>query len=222
MELEPRQVFSKDWITILLMACFILYTAVRYFFPKRFEQFAILPFTNKYLKVQGKEDSIGHPFQMLLFISQVFSVSVFIFLFLSQAGSMEIRLNASVLLKIGSLYTAFVVIKINLERIIGSVFSIDRLIDDYLFKKLTYRNYLALLLFGINLLLIYLMTPGNTMLFIIFGIIIAFNISSLIYIYKTYFGLLLPNFFYFILYLCTLEISPYIILYKLMREWGLV
>ncbi|MBV1923025.1 MAG: DUF4271 domain-containing protein, partial [Flavobacteriaceae bacterium] len=59
----------------------------------------------------------------------------------------------------------------------------------------------------------YLLEPSKMML-IIFALCIVFlNIISLINSYKTYKKNILNNFFYFILYLCALEISPFIILY---------
>jgi hypothetical protein len=222
MEFEPREIVSTDWITILLVVCLVLVTASRYFFPKRFDQFAIIPFTNKYFLVQGKEDRITHPFHLLLFIAQLLSISLFILLLLDYSSDKDWLLDVPTYLQIFSFYTAFVLIKVNLEKIVGHAFGIEKLMDNYLFKKLTYRNYLALLVFAVILPFVYLTAPNNLTLLVVCVLLLGFNISSLIYIYRSFFGLILPNFFYFILYLCALEFAPYVILYKLMNNWGLM
>jgi len=215
-----REVVSTDWITILLVICFALYAVARAFYPRRFDQFAMLPVTNKYFLVHGKEDNIGHPFHLLLFVAQILLISLFILLSLDHLGWPEGGYNVMSFLQIAAFYTTFVLIKVNLEKIVGNAFGIDKLIDQYLFKKLSYRNYMALLVFGISVLVVYSAQPSTAILLVICALLAVFNISSLIYIYNSIFGLIIPNFFYFILYLCALEIAPYIILYKLLKDWS--
>jgi hypothetical protein len=49
-----------------------------------------------------------------------------------------------------------IIIKILVERLIGSLFEIDKLIDmDYLFQKTTFKNYSGFVFLVANLLLLY-------------------------------------------------------------------
>ncbi len=204
---------SLDWITLFLVVCFVLFTVAKLLYPKRFDEFIQLPLTDKYFLVQGKIDEINHPFNLLLFAAQVFSMSLFIYLFFLIFIPETIQ-NEWLFLQICTAYTVFVSIKFYIEKIMGNLFSIDSLINNYLYHKLSYRNYMAIVIFLANLFFYYYVTPGKIILWIFVVTLIIFNTIALFYSYKKNATILLGNFPYFILYLCALEISPYIILYK--------
>jgi hypothetical protein len=116
--------------------------------------------------------------------------------------------------KIGIGIGAILLIKILLERLLGSLFEIDELIDSYLFQKISYRNYLGLILVPINALVLYAIVPSNSVIFIVILLLMFINVIGIVTSFKSHQKSLINNIFYFILYLCALEISPYIILYK--------
>ena len=209
MEFIERHIESLDWVTILLVGCLIATAIAKQLYPKRFEEFIILPLTNKYFLIQGKNDDLIHPFNLLLFISQIGVVSLFIHLFFKSKAND----NPWLFVQILTGYTAFILIKVSVEKIISVIFSIEGIINQYIYLKLSYKNFLALVLFLGNVLFYYLIEPSKKMLIIFALSIIFLNIISLINSYKTYKKNILNNFFYFILYLCALEISPFIILY---------
>jgi hypothetical protein len=150
-----------------------------------------------------------------LFAAQIILVCLFIFLSIKGLQPELVAENPWLFIQICTGYAVFIFIKFCIEKIIGSIFSIDSLINSYLYQKLTYRNLLSILFFAACLFLSYVAEPSETLLLIIVGIVILGNCIALFYSYKTNRQLILSNFFYFILYLCALEISPYIILYKL-------
>jgi hypothetical protein len=207
--LIERHIESLDWVTLILVSCFIVIALAKYLYPKRFEEFILLPLTNKYFLIQGKNDLIIHPFNLLLFIVQVCVASLFIFLFFENKTSG----NSWLFIQILTGYTVFILIKMSIEKIISVIFSIEGIINQYIYLKLSYKNFLALLLFLANILFYYIIEPSKVVLIILATCIVFFNAISLIYSYKTYKNNILNNFFYFILYLCALEISPFIILY---------
>nr|WP_246516170.1 DUF4271 domain-containing protein [Aequorivita echinoideorum] len=198
----------------MLVSCLFLFAAAKYFYPRRFDEFVMLLITNKYFLVHGKNDEINHPFNILLFISQVISVSLFFYLVLKAVAPEETAGNPWLFVQICTAYTVFVLAKFSIEKIIGNVFSIDPLINQYLYQKLSYRNFLAIFLFIGNLFFLYVLPQTVIGLSIFIAIVLVFNAIALFYSYKNYGNMILGNFFYFILYLCALEISPYIILYK--------
>ena len=215
MQYSQRLIESTDWVTILLVICFLLFACTKYFYPKRFNEFTLLPITNKYFSIHGKNNTISHPFNMLLFAAQVISVSLFIFLIINTVASNLINISPTLFfLRICTAYTVLVLFKFLIEKIVGNVFSLDTLINQYLYKKLSYRNFLGGIVFIGNLLFFYYLPATPTALFIYGGSILLLNIITLISCYKNNGNMILGNFFYFILYLCALEISPYIILYK--------
>ena len=208
---SERLVVSNDLITVLLMGCFISFSLAKYIYPRRFEEFMMLFFSDKYFLVHGKNDDIQHPFNILFFLPQIVGVSIIIYLAFQVFAPVEVVQNKWLLVQIATGYAAFVLIKYLLEKIIANILSIDVIVNQYLYQKLSYRNFLAIILFIINIIFIY---PTPMILGILIGFIIIFNITVLLYRYKMSGTLIISNFLYFILYLCALEISPYIILYK--------
>ena len=211
---SERLIVSNDLITILLACCFILFAVAKFFYPRRFEEFLMLFFSDKYFLVHGKNDDIQHPFNILFFIPQIIGVSIFVFLVFKVFAPIEVAQNKWLLVQIATAYAVFVLIKYLLEKIIANILSIDSIVNQYLYQKLSYRNFLAIILFIVNIIFLYVWPPTPLALGILSGFIIIFNIIVLLYRYKTSGSLIISNFLYFILYLCALEISPYIILYK--------
>ncbi len=193
----------------------MLLAVAKYSYPRRFEEFVLLPLSDKYLTVRGKDDAVYHPFNIILFTIQVICVSIFIFLLFRAYKPMEIQTNHWLFVQILTGYTIFVFIKLSIEKMLANIFSIDGLIDQYLYQKLSHRNFLGLLLFLGNLFFLYVVNTSQMSLLIFAIVILLLNTIALFYSYKKNGKLIATNFFHFILYLCALEISPYIILYKL-------
>ena len=206
-----------DWITLFLVGCVVTYAFVKYVYPRRFQEFIMLPINNKYFLVHGKNDRIWHPFNVLLFAAQVISVSLFVFLILKFNNPETTKANPWLFVQICTVYSIFIFLKLSVEKIIASIFSIDSIVNNYLYQKLSYRNLLAVIIFIVNLVFYYMIEPSLTGIAIFLGIIVVFNCIAMFYSYKTIGNLILSNFFYFILYLCALEISPYVILYKALQ-----
>lgn len=217
MQYIERYTESIDWITIFLTCCFVVFTIVKYAYPKRFEEFVMLPVNNKYFLVQGKNNDLKHPFNTLLFAAQVLSVSLFIFLLLDFKSPELKETNPWLFVQICTAYSFFILIKTLVEKIIGSIFSIDAIVNSYLYQKLTYRNLLGIVVFTGNLLFFYVIEPSNTFILLFLGFLLILNCLALFNSYKSFGRMILANFFYFILYLCALEIAPYLILYKTLQ-----
>jgi hypothetical protein len=101
-----------------------------------------------------------------------------------------------------------------IEKLIGSIFDIETIINKYIFTKLSYRNFISLFLIVLNFIFYFSVEPTMLLLFIFSGLIVVLNLFILFINYKNYRSLIFSNFFYFLLYICALEISPYLILYK--------
>ena len=193
-----------------MVGCILIIAILKIIYPKRFDDFIKLPVSNNYFLAKGKSEELRHPFSLLLFLIQLISISLFAYLFFLEKG------KATVLLffKILSAVFIFIIVKTSIEKMIGAVFSIKKVIDQYIYEKLTYRNFISLLLIIANLIFYFSVKPDLNTLLIFTGILFLINILFLFYSYKNYRSLIFSNFFYFLLYICALEISPYLILYK--------
>ena len=205
-----RTIESLDWITFILVGCVILVTVLRVVYPKRFDDFIKLPMSNNYFLTKGKFEELKHPFSVLFFLIQVLTLSLFIFLFFLEKG----ELSATIFIKITLASFTFILIKTCIEKFIGSIFDIETIINNYIFTKLSYRNFISLFLIVLNFIFYFSVEPTMLLLFIFSGFIVLLNLFILFINYKNYRSLIFSNFFYFLLYICALEISPYLILYK--------
>ena len=218
MEAIERYAVSQDWITILLLLVLVVLVTVKYSFSQRFSHFLMLFATDKYLLLKGKNPKIFHPFNLLLFSVNVISAGLFIFIFYRAFLEEPIIRPGIVFLRIATAYAAFVLLKFSLEKIIANILSIDKKVNYYLFYKLSYRNFMALALLPFCMFFIYFQEPGITAFYIFLAGILLVNLITLLSIYRKDTQYISNHWFYFILYLCALDIGPYFILSKLITK----
>ena len=208
-----RDTASNELFTVLLVLGLVIVAAAKLLAPKRFNDFIYVVGNFKYLKIYSREQKFFDKFDALLFVNLILSASVFCFIiyqFITDSKALSVNFMFKLTLGIG----IFILIKVLIERLIGSLFEIDKLVDTYLFQKISYKNYLGLVLLPINALLIFNLIMSLTIVYIVIGLLLIVNVIGLITSFKTHLSIIKNNLFYFILYLCALEIAPYIILYK--------
>ena len=211
-----REVISNEWFTILIVLCIATLAVAKYIFTRRFHDFISIIGSPKYLKIYAREQKFVDQFDALLFINLIISLSIFSFIaYRTLVGNVvfEITLFLKILIGIG----AIILIKVLLERLIASIFEIDALIDNYIFQKTNYKNYIGFLLLPINIILIYSIESSRILIFIIISLLFLVNLMGFFTSLRTNQKLIVGNLFYFILYLCALEIGPYVILYKVLN-----
>jgi len=209
-----RSVTSNDWITLVFVACLILITIAKVAYESRFIDFAELLINEKYLLKAGKDIQFENPFNLILFTAQFLSISLFIYLAFEQFEISSDVTSFLLYLRIALAYVVFVSLKFFIERMLGVLFNGEQQLNAYQLSKLSYRSYFALILLPVNALFVYAVHPNILAIQIVVAIFIIFNIISLFNTYRRYEKLIYNNLFYFILYLCALEIAPYFILYK--------
>ncbi len=210
-----RNIVNNELFTILIVVSLLCIALAKVLFPKRFHDFVYVIGNSKYLKIYARDQKFFDGFDAMLFINLVLSGSIFIFLSYQHLVS-DIVVSEILMFKLVVGISVFILIKILLERLIGSLFEIDTMIDAYLFQKTSYKNVLGLVLLPINIILIYSVTPSHIIFYVIMAILILINCFGLMTSFKAHQSLIKNNLSYFILYLCALEISPYVILYKIL------
>ncbi|MFI8377524.1 DUF4271 domain-containing protein [Leeuwenhoekiella sp. NPDC079379] len=214
MQALERSFISNDWITIVVVACLILIVLVKVAYETRFIDFTELLINEKYLLKANKEIKFQDPFNLILFVAQLLSISLFIHIALMRFGIAVEIAPVLLFIRIALVYIVFVALKFFIERMMGVLFSGEQVLSSYQFQKLSYRSFFAMILLPVNALFIYGLNPSLVLIKIIIGIFILFNLISLFNTLRRYEKLIYFNLFYFILYLCALEIAPYFILYK--------
>ena len=209
-----RELVSNEIFTILLMLSLLLIAIARVAYPIRFHDFAFILVNYKYSNAYIKHQKFINGFESLLFGNLVVQLTVLTLFFYGIWEDIDLS-SLDVYYKVGFGLTLFILIKTLIERLVSSVLNIDFIINDYLFLKINFKNFVGLLLIPINFILIFSLSPNVIYLYIIASVLLIVHIIGLSYFFKTHLLAIKNNLFYFILYLCALEISPYVVLYKL-------
>ena len=213
-----RNIVINDWYTVLILVCMVFIAAAKFLYSSRFNDFIEIIINSNYLKIYLKDQKFINAFDGLLFINLTISISIFVILSLinleNNIQEQSLYLYYKLFIAIGSV----LIIKVLLDRLIGSLFEIDELMNDYLFQKITYKNYLGLILLPINILFIFVIVPTSSLIFVVITLLFIVNFMGFLESLKSHLSLIKSNLFYFILYLCALEIAPYLILYKVLMN----
>lgn len=212
LELHERIIENKDWATILIVSAMGLVAITKSNFENRFNEFIKLIYTNRYLKIYRDTDGVMGWFTSLLFTIQLLSFSFFIQILLSYFG-FTTKINIITFIQIVTLLCFFILSKYLVEKIIATSFDIEEFNVQFNLQKVSYRTYIALLLFPINIILFYNNNLPIIIIYLLIIVILIINILIYLLSLKNYQKLIKSKLFYFILYLCTLEIAPYYFMY---------
>lgn len=212
-ELHERITESKDWATLLFVLCLGIVTINKSISWVRFSEFIRLAYSSKYNKIYRDSSNLLDGFTVSMFVLQLISFSFFILLVIQQFAASET--NTLILyIQIFTLLSVFVLSKFLIEKIIATAFKIEEFTEQFNLLKVNYRTYLSLLLLPINIILFYNPIHSNGFFGVLIGILFTINMITYIVALKLYQNLLIRKIFYFILYLCTLEIAPYYFIYN--------
>lgn len=203
---------SKDWATGVFILAFLLIVITKSFFEIRFNDFIKLLFSDKYIKIYKDGSHLLSGFTIILFVVQLISFTFFIQLVGYSFGYFD-KTDGVIYVQIMTLLTFFVLSKFIIERIIATAFAIEEFSEQFNLQKVSYRSYLGLFVLLVDFVLFY---NNNISILLINVLIIAFltiNLLTYAVSLKNYQNLLFSKLFYFILYLCALEIAPYYFMY---------
>ena len=195
-----EQNYSQDIITLLIFGSFIIF-----FLLKKFEKKSIIH------GVLIKTDIIKLPlFNFYYLILLILNISILI----SVVKKEVFKLNETAII---ALYLLLFIFGQSLTQlIIAWSFDFMKLIKYYLKQKITLANGFLIFIFLINISVTY--TQDYQYVFFILSLffIIFYIIFSFLKILSKHKKIISKNLFYFILYLCTLEIIPLFFFYKLL------
>ena len=192
--------YSQDIITLLIFGSFIIF-----FLLKKFEKKSVI------YGVLTKSDIVKlslYDFYYLLLL--ILNTSIFISFFKKE----EFDINETALIALYLLF--FIFSQLLTQLIIAWIFNFIKLINFYLKQKLTLANGFLIFIFLINTCISYSQNYLNMFLSISLIFIMSYIIFSFLKVLSKHKKIISENLFYFILYLCTLEIIPLFIFYKLL------
>jgi hypothetical protein len=210
--LQPRIIENKDWATFLFVLSFAIIAFTKSFYETRFADFINLLFSDKYIKVYRDSGQLTSGFTISLFFAQVISFAFFIQLLLTYFGYAS-KTDWILYIQITTFVIFFILSKYLVEKIIATAFGIEEFMEQFNLQKVTYRTYISLFILPVNIILFYYDTISRNIPLIIIYIILTLSILSYLISIKNYQKIIFSKLFYFILYLCALEIAPYFLMY---------
>ena len=195
-----RYIAYNDPLTILLFVSFFLIIILKKIDPSLF--YLNIRLRKKELRNKLNISSIGIKLSDIGYkILYVSNLSIFLTFYDNNIFDLQIYF------KFLKYISVFYALKIFSEIIFANLFDIQKIIKNYLWSKLFYRYSLGLLILLLNFLIAYSDSIVFNSILIIFCMI--YFIFSYFIIFFSMKKLIIKNWFYFILYLCTLEIIPY-------------
>ena len=197
-----RDIISNDSLTVLLFGSVFFMIILKKIDPIIFSQ--NLSFRKKELVNKISTNLWGVKFLEILYnVLFISNLSILLAFFKDQ------NFDFILYCKLFKYIFIFFTLKILFDLIIGKLFSINNIMKSYVWQKLVYCNSLGIVLLLFNFFVAYTIFDKQYMASI-------FIYLSILYLIFTYFSIffsmkkvIIKNWFYFILYLCTLEIIPY-------------
>ena len=209
-----RDILLKDAFTVIILSLIIIITLIKYNNHKKFNSLLKIFWNSSYLKKYKYEKITYYPFDYFLQINFVISLGLFVFIYNVTYNGNRLSFNFLEFLDIIQIIVAFLVLKNLTELVISWFFNIQWLTNLYLNEKINYNSLIGLIILPINVLILYFFNPSINVLFIFIYIILLLKLAAYINSFILHQKTIKKSWFYFILYLCTLEIIPYILLYN--------
>ena len=217
LELHPRIIENKDWATLVFLFALAFIVIAKGAFESRFNDFIRLIVSDKYIKIYRESSHLMSGFNVLLVAVNLISLSFFIQLVFYHLDYGE-KTDWVLFIRIFTMLSVFIFSKFLIEKIIATIFGIEEVIEQFSLQKVTFRTYMGLLLLPVTFMLFYSDYITNFIIYSIIMILLTINLLAYFISLKIYQNFIFSKFFYFILYLCALEIAPYYFIYYLITK----
>lgn len=212
MQALEKIAINTNWIPIVWVSLIGIIAVLKIIDADRLKGYAFALFNKNFIESEVEEDTTFlNFFQILIFIFSV-TVLTLSFIFILNEITTGFSLEFSVFLRFFSLIILYFLIKTTIESALSSLFLIKKQMRFYIVSKYSYLYSISFLLFLFFLLFKY--CPLKPTVFIYVGIFL-FLMKFVFHVVNNK-KLIFSKLFYFILYICALEIAPLFILFKLM------
>jgi len=211
MDFILRNIDYNEHLTYLILGSLLILICIKQLYSYQFEEFLSTLTNGKYFILYDKKNKRKNLFNTLFHIFFAINVSTFI-------AITHKTLNPSIILDL--YYFSFIFLFINcyfitkylIEKIVFETLDLNSVFITYNFQRQTCINIISLFLFLVNIIFLYISTDSSVLLtYISIGFFFCLYLISITIIILYNQKKFLKHWFYFILYLCALEISPFLI-----------
>ena len=211
MQALERIEFSNNWVTLVFILCLLLLFVLKILNPQKLFEYSRAFFLKGFIEKKAEErTTFFSAFNIALYLFLVLNYALF-FTHLVSFLSVDITINFQLYLKVTGIvfgyYSAFKFI----DFLLCNLLEVKSQLANIIAAKLGYSYNIALFLFPFLLLTTYSFLN-------IYGLLSVFVVLFTLSFVLTFINnknLIISKLFYFILYLCALEITPLLIIYKI-------
>ena len=214
-----RHVISNDGYVISSLVSLLIILIVKSINRRRFSDLIRLFTNSNYLRIYLKEHRFLDVFDFILFFNFIINCTAYAYvLYGSFINLIEINTNKFVTISIAIII--FLALKLILKLLTGYLFDLHKTISILIFQQISTINFIGIMLLPINLLLVFGLNFDIKWIILSIILIATTILNGMLKTIQTNLNFVLSNFLYFILYICTLEIGPYVIIYDQLKNYN--
>ncbi|WP_292901107.1 DUF4271 domain-containing protein [Nonlabens sp.] len=212
MNLEPRYIELNDWISITILFCVAILAVTKWFSKYQITDVLSSYYNNRFVKISRNRENGSSILITASVIVYTINIALFMYVYYQKQQQLPIALNGFLLSL--TITSVFFLTQHVIGKLIATLCNFEELLFVVQHHRNIHRAMLAYALLITNCIVIYVCHSSASALLtalIFIGFILFTYHLVLIYTCRS---LLFSTHLYFILYLCTLEIIPYLLLYK--------
>lgn len=207
---------DNDNLTLIYCFVFVLMTFVKLKYPKLLLGLLRCLFSkNVFLDFSNELEGVFSVFKILLFIVQNLIFSVFFYLIISFTNFNENSNSDLLFLKIFSALTLYLSSQYLFSLLIAKIFNFSEVYKGVHILKFSYLKLVAFMLLPVLLFFTYFDVENRELAsdFLIYFFLTLMVLRAVLLLIKNN-KLVIESLLYFIVYLCTLEIAPVLLMFK--------
>lgn len=211
MQAIERIDISNNWLTLTYLFMLLLLLLL-----KTISNNKLFGYTRAFLlkgfiaKKAEERTSFFTGFNLVMFLFSILVFGLF-FMYLIAYLNPSFQFNFTQFLSIVLYTTLYFTLFLMLDFVLSRMFNLQEIVAQFIAAKIGYLYNAALLLFPF----LVIETYSFFSVYLLFGVFIALFLLSFVLIFTNNKNLIINKLFYFILYLCALEIAPLLIIYKI-------
>jgi len=214
-EVIERILISKDWITIILLMVITLLIFNKIRHPLKFNKLQTLLYSSSYFGSYSKSTPLlATVFNIIFIVIIVIVISLLLFVAVVQYDLANNNTEIMLFFKILIYVFSYVLVRFVIGFLLAVLFDKEKEQQYFTFLKLSYLSSFSILILPLLIVNFYINSPLFSQLLLIIAVLLLFYFFVLQV--KNNQKFIFSKMFYFILYLCALEIAPYMIVYKLL------
>ena len=216
--IEAKEILleNNDWIAAVFLAILLLLTLIKILFKRRLSHTNVLFLQQKYLLIYFDKDKSTTPnvFQSLFFIVQILVLSLLFYFVNYHFYFKTTFLSFKGFFVIAGIVGLYFSCKFCVDLFLAKIFNLEQVFSKFMYERQSYYNNLVLWILPVLIVSVYASKFNKNLFVVVFTIFMLLSFVRYMLLLLNNKKLAISNLFYFILYLCALEIAPLIIVLK--------